>query len=200
MAEPEMVSFDIPFLERSVAEKGECNALLINAYDFYPEEKKERVVKEYSMPEKAIPEEYFPPTINNILNGLEDGKKRAVFTLINFLKGCGWPNEAVEEKIYAWNKKNPEPLREVYLKGQLNQLRKQKDLIPPHNYPSGGDTYYKDLGVWSPDSLEKKFKNPLQYAKYRFEKDNKKKGRPRLTEEQKEMRRKYREKKKNENK
>ncbi len=199
MAEPDNAELKNPFLDREKAENTECKALLINAYDFYPEQKKKEGVKEYSLPEEAIPEEYFPPTILNILKGLEDGKKRAVFTLINFFKGVGWTPDMIEQKIYEWNERNPEPLREVYLKGQLKQLRKQKDAIPPHNYPTTGDNYYNDLRVWQPDDLEKKVKNPVQYAKLKFEKETKKrKGRPRLTPEQKEMRRKYREKKKNE--
>ena len=193
-AKPENVDFEIPFLTRE-ADGKEALTLILNAYDFYPEKKSDFEKKEFKLPEQAIPEEFFPPTINNILKGLVDGKKRALFTLINFLKGCGWTYEAIRQRIYAWNKKNPEPLREVYLKGQLNQIKKQKDVFPPHNYPTAGDSYYKDLGIWTPDELEKKMKNPLQYAKFKFEQSQeKKKGRPKLTEEQKEMRRKYREK------
>ncbi|MFT4311410.1 MAG: DNA primase small subunit domain-containing protein, partial [Candidatus Woesearchaeota archaeon] len=143
MAKPEKIEFELPFLDRD-AKKGEANALLINAYDFRPTRKQEvDKDKEYEMPTEAIPEEFFPPTIHNILQGLEDGKKRALFTIINFLKGCGWPHEAIKQKIYAWNEKNPEPLREVYLKGQLNQAKKQKKVIPPHNYPGYGENYYK---------------------------------------------------------
>ncbi len=196
-AEPDKVDFDVEFLNRDKSTAGEASKLVLNAYDFYPEKKEEREKKEYTMPEEAIPEDCFPPTINNILKGLEDGKKRATFTLINFFKGVGWPDEAIEEKLYGWNERNPEPLREVYLKGQIKQMKKQKEPIPPHNYPMTGETYYKDLGVWNPDPLEKKVKNPLQYAKIKYQEKHKKpKGRPKLTEEQKEMRRKYREKKK----
>jgi hypothetical protein len=134
MAEPDKVKFSIPFLDRKSAKRGEAQMLLLNAFDFYPSEiqcEKER--KEYDVPAEAIAEENFPPCIKTMLSGMEDGKKRALFTMINFLKGSGWNMDAVEQKVYDWNKKNPEPLREVYLKGQIFQAKKNKDVVPPHN-------------------------------------------------------------------
>ncbi|MGV8162961.1 MAG: hypothetical protein ACP5N2_06545 [Candidatus Nanoarchaeia archaeon] len=194
-AEPENIVFDIPFLDRTKAIKGEAQKLFINAFDFYPDEKeKNRENKQYDLPEEAIPEEYFPPCINLMLQGLEDGKKRALFTMINFLKGSGWDMGAIEQKMYDWNKKNPEALREVILKGQLYQARKIKEIVPPHNCKS----YYQDLRVCQPDGFCSKIRNPLQYARLKSEQNKKKKGVPRLTEDQKEMRRKFREKKKSE--
>ncbi|MGV8168662.1 MAG: hypothetical protein ACP5N3_01250 [Candidatus Nanoarchaeia archaeon] len=192
MAEPENVKFDIIFLDRKNAKKGEALKLFINAFDFYPDEKgKERENKQYDLPAEAIPEDYFPPCIKSMLQGLEDGKKRSLFTMINFLKGSGWGMDAVEQKMHDWNKKNPEPLREVILKGQLYQAKKIREIVPPHNCKS----YYQDLRVCNPDSFCSKIKNPLQYTKLKAEMNKKKKGVPRLTEEQKEMRRKFREKK-----
>ena len=198
MATPENIDLKIPFLEREKAVKGEASQLIINAFDFYPREEEKRERKEYSLPEEAIPEELFPPCIKIMLQGMKDGKKRATFTLINFLKGVSWTADAIEETLYEWNKKNPEPLREVYLKGQLKQGRKAKEAIPPHNCPHAGNTYYKDMQVCQPDNFCKKIKNPLQYATLKQKLNTKNKGRSRLTEEQKEMRRKYREKKKKE--
>lgn len=197
MAAPEKVKFNIPFLDRKSAKKGEAQQLLINAFDFFPDEKKtERSQKEYALPAEAIEEEYFPPCIKLIFEGLEDGKKRSLFTIINFLKGSGWGINEIEQKVYDWNKKNPEPLREVYLKGQIYQARKTKEAVPPHNCKS----YYQDLRVCAPDNFCPKIKNPLQYAKLKSEQNKTKKGekKSRLTEEQKEMRRKYREKLKSE--
>ncbi|MFP4568290.1 MAG: DNA primase small subunit domain-containing protein [Candidatus Woesearchaeota archaeon] len=193
MAKPENVRFDIPFLNREVT-RGEATKLIINAFDSHPKEPtRTQEKKHFEMPDEAVEEENFPPCIKLTLNGLEDGKKRMLFTLINFFKGVNWTFDAIDQKIHEWNTLNPEPLREVYLKGQLAQLRKQKDAIPPHNCKS----YYEDLRVCKPDSFCSRIRNPLQYAvlkqKMKTEKE-KPKGRPRLTEEQKEMRKRYREK------
>ena len=199
MAKPENVKFDVHFLERNIAKKGEAAKLIINAFDTYPKEPtKTTEKKHFELPEEAVEEENFPPCIKIALGGLEDGKKRILFTLINFFRGVNWTFDAIEQKINTWNTLNPEPLREVYIKGQLSQLRKQKEAIPPHNCKS----YYEDLRICKPDSFCSRIRNPLQYAilKDKTQKEETKpKGRPRLTEEQKEMRRKYREKMKNKN-
>ncbi|MCC7573972.1 hypothetical protein KO361_00065 [Candidatus Woesearchaeota archaeon] len=192
-AKPENVKFDVPFLERKNVKKGEASTLIINAFDTHPKEPIQNTEKKhFDLPEKAVPEDLFPPCMKNALRGLEDGKKRTLFTMINFFKGVNWEFDAIEQKIKDWNIKNPEPLREVYLKGQLSQLRKQKEAIPPHNCKS----YYEDLRICTPDNFCSRIRNPLQYAvlKQKMNTEQKSKGRPKLTEEQKEMRRKYREK------
>ncbi len=197
-AVPEKIRFDIPFLDRTKARKGEASKLLIQAYDFQPKiiinDNNEN--KEFEIPEEALPETTFPPCIKNILKGLKDGRKRSLFTLINFLRGVGWSYDLIEERIKQWNKANDEPLREVIIKGQINYSRKKKPL-PPHNCKS----YYQDLGVCQPDNICASIKNPLQYAKKKarlltIRKNSEKKKRTRLSEEQKKMRRAYREKKK----
>lgn len=192
MAAPENVNLEIPFLDRKAAEKEEASRLFINAYDFHPKEIESKFEKkEYKLPEEAIPEEYFPPCIVNMLKGLEDGRKRAMFSLTNFFRGAGWSVDAIEQKLYEWNENNPEKLREVILKGQIHQLKKKKDAVPPHNCKR----YYQDLQVCSPDSFCAKIKNPLQYSKvkYDIEKPKEKGARAKLTQEQKEMRRQHRE-------
>jgi DNA primase catalytic subunit len=196
-AECENVSFDIPFLDRKNVVRGEAQTLLINAFDFYPKESgEEKERKEYDLPAEAIAEEYFPPCIKMMFEGLEDGKKRALFTMINFLKGSGWGVNEIEQKVYDWNKKNPEPLKEVYLKGQIYQAKKTKSVIPPNNCRE----YYQGMRVCNPDSFCAKIKNPLQYTRLKAELNTTKKGekKSRLTDEQKEMRRKFREQKKKE--
>lgn len=191
-AEVDNVKTSIPFLDRKSAKQGEANQLLMTAFDFYPKEVREKTEqKEYALPEEAIREELFPPCMKNMLQGLEDGKKRSLFTMINFLRGAGWTIDMIEQRMKDWNRKNPEPLREVYINGQVRQAKKIKDIIPPHNCKS----YYEDLRVCKPDSFCPKIKNPLQYAKLKYEMEKKPGGkRVKLTEEQKEMRRKYREK------
>lgn len=192
-AKPENVKFDVPFLTRDNVRENEATKLIINAFDSYPKEPIQKAEKKhFELPETAVEEDHFPPCIKNALRGLEDGKKRVLFTLINFFRGVNWTFDAIEQKIHDWNALNPEPLREVYLKGQLSQLKKQKENIPPHNCKS----YYEDLRICTPDSFCSKIRNPLQYAllKQKQNTETKTKGRPRLTEEQKEMRRRYREK------
>lgn len=189
------VTLDHVFLDRNASESGEATKLLIAAYDFNPQFAKDevKVKKEYEIPAEALPKDVFPPCIKNMLNGLKDGKKRSLFTLINFLKGCGWSHEQIEEELYAWNKRHEEPLREVVLKGQLRYAKIRKDAAPPHNCKR----YYQDMGVCTPDAFCARVKNPLQYAKLKGEQlISGKKGRKKLTAEQKEMRKKFRDKKK----
>jgi hypothetical protein len=166
-AKPEKADLDVPFLDRDV-EEGDAENLIVQAFDHNPQTGKEAERpsdKEFDPPEEAIAREYFPPTIKNILEGLSDGRKRASFTLCNFLQCVGWSYDQIEHELYEWNERNDPPLRDVYLEGQLKQMKKQKELIPPHNYPHAGTTYYKDLGVYEPDNLTEKVKNPVQYAR-----------------------------------
>lgn len=111
-----------------------------------------------------VPEKYFPPCIKNILNGIEDGRKRALFILINFLANLGWSWEEIEKLIWEWNDKNPDPLRERYIEYQLqwHKERYNKGLkyLPPN---CSNDTYYKDMGVCNPDEICKLIKNPISY-------------------------------------
>jgi hypothetical protein len=200
-AKPATVRFDVPFLDRGVATAGEASFLFDAARSFVEgelslEEGQERKAsKEFEVPTEAIPEECFPPCINAMLLGLKDGRKRAMFTLINFLRGCGWSPEQIEEKLLAWNEKNDEKLREVELKGRLRYERTKKEVVPPHNCKR----YYQDFGVCKPDSFCEHIKNPLQYAKRKAEllkEENPTGGRAKLSEEQKAMRRAHRERQK----
>jgi DNA primase catalytic subunit len=166
-AKPEKADLSVPFLDRDV-EEGDAENLIVQAFDHKPQTEKEADRprdKEFDTPEEAIAREYFPPTIKKILDGLSDGRKRASFTLCNFLRCVGWSYEQIEHELYEWNERNDPPLRDVYLEGQLKQMKKQKELIPPHNYPHAGTSYYKDLGVYEPDNLTEKVKNPVQYAR-----------------------------------
>ncbi|MFP4523741.1 MAG: hypothetical protein ACLFO2_00290 [Candidatus Woesearchaeota archaeon] len=195
-AEPDKVGFDVPFLDRDSAEPGEAASLLTQAYDHDPDlSDKDEGPKEYALPEEAIPEDYFPPCIRLMLEGLKDGRKRALFTLINFLRGAGWSFDAIEATLMEWNQRNEEPLREVEIKGRVRYEKSKKEVMPPHNCKQ----YYQDFGVCRPDEFCNTIKNPLQYAKKKAARaghGQKKGGRQKLTDEQKEMRRKYRERKK----
>ena len=165
---PENISdFSIKFIDRSKSIKNEARKLFIQAFDFKPqiEDEFEQIIgtkKEYEIPEEAIPEEYFPPCIKKILSGLEDGKKRSLFILINFLRCVGWSYEQIEDRVKEWNKVNPEPLRETIMLGQIRYHKQQKKNIMP---PNCANTYYKDLQICFPDNLCNKIKNPVQYSR-----------------------------------
>ena len=106
--------------------------------------------------------ESFPPCMKNILNGMGDGKKRAMFALINFLKSINWNDDEIEKLILDWNKKNTdksEPLKEQYIKAQLRYAKSKKDSILPPNCKS----YYEGLRVCTPDNICNKIKNPVGY-------------------------------------
>ncbi len=92
MATPERVTAFPRFLDGRKATRGEAAELLLKALDHVGEQERARggEHKEFAIPEEAIPEELFPPCMQNILNGLVDGKKRAMFALTNFLRACGW--------------------------------------------------------------------------------------------------------------
>jgi hypothetical protein len=172
-AKPENVTAKHPFLDRNVSFP-DAETLLRNAFDFAPqratwadldEEKTsgQKSKQDYSLPEKALGEETFPPCIKTILSGLEDGKKRSCFILINFLASCGWEHDATEQRLKEWNEKNHEPLRWQYILGQLRYAKQGKKTLPPPNCDNL--SYYKAYSVCKPDDLCKQIKNPLQYAK-----------------------------------
>jgi len=162
------------FLDKPNAEKNEAKQLLMEAFDFSIKHEaiKLREGKEFEVPEKALPEELFPPCIKFILNGLDDGRKRALFILVNYFTSIGWDYDMVEKRLKEWNTKNKEPLREVYLLGQLRYHKQmQKKILPPNcpkrenNTPlPSQQNYYSDLRICNPDNFCSKIKNPAQYT------------------------------------
>ncbi|MDD9953994.1 MAG: hypothetical protein OXR66_06675 [Candidatus Woesearchaeota archaeon] len=156
-ADPEIISFEKTFLDTTNVIPGEAASL---CQQWAKTEKKEYTRKEFEVPDEAIPEEKFPPCMKNILAGLEDGKKRAMFALTNFLRVAGWNNEMIEARLYEWNKQNPEPLREVVIKGHMHSLKTKKDRFPPPNCMQ----FYREIRVCAPDDLCRTIKNPAQYV------------------------------------
>lgn len=162
------------FLDRADAERNEAKQLLTEALDFSIKE--EDVVskreKDFEVPKIALPEELFPPCIKNILSGMEDGRKRALFILVNYFTSIGWDYEKIEEKLREWNSKNREPLREVYIVSHLKYHKQQHKKILPPNCPKRDNNiplvnqqnYYTDLRICRPDSFCAKIKNPAQYT------------------------------------
>ncbi|HLD04561.1 MAG TPA: hypothetical protein VJG90_02470 [Candidatus Nanoarchaeia archaeon] len=168
-AEPEKVTVQHPFLRREVR-AGNAEQLLRKAYDYQPkialEEKKENHSDFYEYAHEALPIETFPPCIQLILNGLEDGRKRGLFILTNFLSSCGWGKEQIEKLIREWNPKNREPLKEVDIQGHLRyHLERKQKVLPPN---CANKAYYVEIGVCKPDNLCAKIKNPAQYAKRKY--------------------------------
>ncbi len=105
---------------------------------------------------KGVDEKMFPKPIKKLLNGLKDGRKRGLFILITFLKTLGFSPEYINEKIREWNNKNEPPLKEGYVKSQIEWHLRQKRKILPPNY--GNESFYRDLGLIDE---KPKVKNPI---------------------------------------
>ncbi|MBN2420871.1 hypothetical protein JXB27_01175 [Candidatus Woesearchaeota archaeon] len=182
---------NLVFLDDSKTLHGEAENLLVKAFDFNPiieNEEEERRIKGAFSKElteqitQKIPEELFPPCIKLLLQPLTDGKKRAMFILLNFMQSVGWNYDEMKERIEAWNKTHPEPLRENLIYTHLNYHKVQNKVLPPNCPNFATAQYYKDMGVCRPDGLCARIKNPVQYAKKRAwilnqELNNSKKGR-----------------------
>ena len=164
-AKPDTVKKIEPlFFNPELVEEGEAHQLLVQALDW--EERKEdksEEIKEYQEIEGRIPEAYFPVCIKHILKGnLPDGRKRALFALMNFLIMMNWSWEEIEDRVNKWNKDNSPPLKEGYVRTQLKWHRRQRRKFPP---PNCGDYYY-NLGL--PVGSCKDHKNPVSYAVRRY--------------------------------
>ena len=177
-AKIENVEVNLKFLDLEDIKEAEAadlfdKALYSNLKNKKQEEDKIIKNKTYALPEKVIDELYFPPCMKLISNGIKgDGRKRALFILLNFLKNIGYKNDEIEKYVYEWNKKNYEPLRENYVKAQLTWYKRQEKNILPQNCPQREDNLpilnqqniYVDLGVCKPDDFCKLIKNPVNYA------------------------------------
>jgi len=170
-AKPEAIKPGPEFMNRNVKEN-EAYTLFLKALDFSKKKEEynfyEAKQKEYKIITKKTSLELFPPCIKKILEGLEDGKKGALFILINFLSNVGWSYDDIKDLILEWNSKNNPPLRENIIIGQLNYHKSRKQKILPPN--CANNMYYKDLGICSPDRFCKFIKNPVNYVNKRLNK------------------------------
>ena len=147
------------------SKEGEASELLMQALDWYKENNKdEKNSKERTSDFKPIKllnlsEEHFPPSIITILKGVSDGRKRALFVLINFFRSVGMDRDELEKRIYEWNKKNEVALKEGYIVAQILWSYRNKPILPP-NFSTD---YYEGIGV-IPTPEEKRFKNPVNYT------------------------------------
>jgi hypothetical protein len=168
MARPENVTSATDFL---INKEGEGADFLIKALEWKLKQPKEDATKSIGIRRKSdvvVPEEQFPPCIKLILNGLLDGKKRSLFTLISFLRTMNWKPGDIEKRIEEWNAKNAPPLSERSIKTQLKwHFRQARDLLPAN---CSSDMFYRSMGVCSPDMYCSK--NPVNYP-FRKNRDSK---------------------------
>jgi len=182
MAEYRNVDSELGFLDSF--KENEARELFVQAFDWHAKLEAVKELKEldhtFDIPEEAIPIEYFPPCIKTLLaGGLEDGRKRAVFILINFLRSAGWDFESINKELMDWNRRNKESLRENYINAQISWSKRQPtSYLPPS---CDNESYYKDLGVCHHGGICDGIKNPIVYAfrqlrarkKYEKSKDSK---------------------------
>lgn len=169
MARPELILPPLlPYLPR-VVQEGSAHNLLLQALDFKVKQAEEarREKKEYEeiQIQSPITEEFFPPCMQAICRGMRDGRKRGLFCLINFLGKAGWSKQDIDDYVHRWNnEKNPEPLREVYLRSQLSRF-KAGERLPPNCDTEG---YYQSMGIACNAEHCPKFKNPVNYTLWKW--------------------------------
>ncbi len=151
------------------SEENEAKELLTQALDWYKENKKDEKMQSnikrnfQQIKIKNLSPKNYPPCINKILLGVKDGRKRALFILINFFRALGQDRNTIEEIIEDWNKKNEKPLKQGYIKSQFDWTFRQKILLPPNC----DKPHYRDIGVCSneiKDNFCRLIKNPVNYT------------------------------------
>lgn len=159
------IKFDEEFVK--IPKEQEATQLIVQAFDHIKKtEKKDTEIKKsenFENIDVKIPDSLFPPCINKILNGLPtDGRKRAVFILINFFKHMNYSIDEIESILLEWNKKNYEPLKEGYIKSQISWHKRQNQRILPPN--CSNTMYYAGIGCKCEDNICNRYKNPVNYA------------------------------------
>jgi hypothetical protein len=168
-ARPEIVSVKQFFPEEEEIEKNEARELLVQALDWYSRNKQlsERKEKEKRFAEykeivlKDLTPSLYPPCIDYILRGMKhDGRKRALFILLNFFRSLKLNEQEIEKKIDEWNKRNYKPLRDGYIKSQISWFKRQKAVLPPNC----DKPIYKEIATCHADDMCKLVKNPVNYT------------------------------------
>jgi hypothetical protein len=170
-AEYRNVNAELGFLDKH--EPNEAKQLFVQAFDWNNREiamkSASEAVEKYDIPKEAVQKQYFPPCMVQILNGLEDGRKRGLFILLNFLRSSGWDYDSIQKEIAEWNKRNKEPLRESYISSQISWHKRLKGSYLPPNCDN--KSYYADIGVCHPDAFCKT--NPVVHAALRMRSEKK---------------------------
>lgn len=145
------------------SEEGEASELLMQALDWHRENNlasNDNEKKEFKPIQlKNLSESHFPPCVKKILQGLADGRKRALFVLINLFRSAGMDRDELEKRIENWNSKNKPPIKQGYIKSQLMWSYKRKHILPPNC-----KEFYQGIGVCLPDNFCSKVKNPVNYV------------------------------------
>ena len=144
--------------------EGEASELLMQALDWHKENNLASKDEKKSFDYKPIQlsnlsEKNFPPCVHKILQGIADGKKRALFILINLFRSVGMDKDELEKRISDWNKKNKPSLKQGYIKSQLSWGYRKKPIMPPNC-----KEFYQGIGVCLPDDFCKLVKNPINYV------------------------------------
>ncbi len=147
--------------------EGDATDLMTDAMDWHAVRKKEepKTEKKFVRWEQKISEEHFPPCIKLILQGLDDGKKRSIFTLVNFLKMMNWTPEEIEKRMFEWNANNRPPLPNSIILSTI-RYHGRREAAPPAN--CFNNDYYVSFGVCRPDDICKfmnknRTSNPIAY-------------------------------------
>ena len=148
------------------AREGEAKEFATRALEWYAENvREEKPYSERKASEKFSPvkienfsDKNFPPSVQKILLGLKDGKKRALFILLNFFRSLNLESGEIERRLYEWNAKNDPPLKEGYIYTQILWSMKKPPVMPP----SFDKDYYKGIGI-IPTEEEIRLKNPVTY-------------------------------------
>ncbi len=168
-AEPNKLRALLGFLENG--EEGEASALVAEASDWLRKNRSKSTAAPKGVIKfgKAVGPEHFPPCIKKMMEGLQDGRKRSLFILTNFLSSASWKWEAIGNALAEWNSKNMPPLPENYIRTHLrwssNRTEAQgRSILPPGCRNEG---WYESIGVCFPDymcgGMEKTVKNPVNY-------------------------------------
>lgn len=143
----------------------EAKELLVSALDWEKENSTNEEKKSYSKQDFApiklekISDDFFSPSIKKILEGIDDGRKRALFILLGLFRSIGMEREELEKRIEEWNKKNKIPLKKGYIKAQIDWSYRNK-VVPPPNFDKD---HYKGIGL-EPTPEELKMRNPVTYV------------------------------------
>jgi len=157
------------------SEEGEATNLLIKAIEHQPLEPVNELntnIESHGQPRPGQKKDFkkitisnltsdlYPPVVKQILKGMpSDGRKRALFILLNYLGTLEVPQAEIDKLVEEWNKKNYEPLRLGYLRSQLKWHARTAAKFPP-NYSR---PYYREIGL-KPTAQEVKSKNPVSYT------------------------------------
>jgi len=147
-----------------VPEKDEAKELVREAWDWKKHQTPQQSKFEGKSTELIVKDagpELYPPCIQYILKGMkQDGRKRALFILLNFFKSISLSDEEIKQKIDEWNALNFKPLKQGYISTQISWFAKSKIRLPPNC----DKTYYKDIACCYPDNFCSKIKNPVKYV------------------------------------